>query len=69
MIMIIFKNRFLMKEEIYEKIHSSNKKKYDVKTIIININICPKNSNIKDFSNNLLNNIKYKKMDLKKMKN
>jgi len=45
------------------------KKKYDVKTIIININICPKNSNIKDFSNNLLNNIKYKKMDLKKMKN
>ena len=38
MIMIIFKNRFLMKEEIYEKIHSSNKKKYDVKTIIININ-------------------------------
>ena len=27
MIMIIFKNRLLMKEEIYEKIHSSNKKK------------------------------------------
>ena len=33
MIMIIFKNRLLMKEEIYEKIHSSNKKNMMLKQL------------------------------------